>query len=351
MKKKKIFIILILLILLILGVFIIFLISKNVSKMQKEIKKETVKENSPKPKPKEERENKKEEKPLSKPEESLSKEKPIPKENKVNTVNLNNYHGKAYMIIDRKYDKVLLKRNEHMQISPASLTKLYLIAYVNTFCSLDEEVLVTREVLNTVKKGSSLAYLKLKKYSVRNLYEALLLPSGNDAAYVLATYAGSKLNKEAKTVAEKKAALLRGLNEYLKANHYNDTVIYDPSGFDLNTKTSAYDLKKISDHLLKIDLFRYLTSQDDYRATLPDGTFQYWKTANEFIDKKSKHYHPNVSGTKTGSIKGAYNIVTLYNKYHKEFLVISLGSSSEDTRYVDTRVLLSIIDNHKELAK
>lgn len=348
MNKKKI---LIILILLIIGVFIIFLISKNVSKIKKDIKEETVKETSSKPKPKEEREKKKDEKPLSKPEESPSKEKPIPKEKKVNMVNLNNYHGKAYMVIDRKYDKVLLKRNEHMKISPASLTKLYLIDYVNTFCSLDEEVLVTREVLNTVKKESSLAYLKLKKYSVRNLYEALLLPSGNDAAYVLAVYAGSKLDKNAKTVGEKKAALLKGLNKYLKANNYNDTVIYDPSGYDRNTKTSAYDLKRLTDKLLKIDWFRYLTKQDTYRATLPDGTYHYFKTANEFIDKKSKHYHPNVSGTKTGSIGGAYNIVALYNKYHKEFLVISLGSSGEDARYVDTRVLLNIIDNNKSYAK
>lgn len=324
MKKKKIFIVVIL---FVISFIVFFLMTRNISKIKhNKIKQDTKK--------------------------VIDKEKkPVKEEPLTNLEVLTNYKGKAYLVVDRKKDKIILKHNEHMQISPASLTKLYLIDYVNTFCSLDEEVLVTREVLKTVKKGSSLAYLRLKKYSVRNLYEALLLPSGNDAAYVLAVYAGSKLDKNAKTVKEKMDALLKGLNEYLKENHYDDTVIYDPSGFDYSTMTSASDLKKLTDKLLKIDWFRYLTSQDTYRATLPDGTYHYFKTANEFIDKKSKHYHPNVLGTKTGSIRGAFNIVTLYNKYNKEFLVISLGSSSEDARYVDTRVLLSIIDNNKSLEK
>lgn len=324
MKKKKI---LIVVILFMISVLVIVLMLCNISKIKQNKIKQHTKNVIDK------------------------KKKQVKEEPLTNLEVLTNYKGQAYLIVDRKKDKIILKHNEHMQISPASLTKLYLIDYVNTFCSLDEEVLVTREVLNTVKKGSSLAYLRLKKYSIRNLYEALLLPSGNDAAYVLAVYAGSKLDKNAKTVKEKMDALLKGLNIYLKENHYDETVIYNPSGFDYSTKTSASDLKKLTDKLLKIDWFRYLTRQDTYRATLPDGTYHNFKTANEFLDKKSKHYHPNVSGTKTGSIRGAFNIVTLYNKYNKEFLVISLGSSGEDSRYVDTRVLLSIIDNNKSLAK
>lgn len=38
-----------------------------------------------------------------------------------------------------------------------------------------------------------------KSYSIQNIFAAMLVPSGNAAAYVLADYLGGKLNRAAKT--------------------------------------------------------------------------------------------------------------------------------------------------------
>lgn len=185
---------------------------------------------------------------------------------------------------------------------PASLAKLYVIDYATTLCERDEQVVADESALAMVKPNSSVADIEVNaSYSVEDIYAAMLVPSGNDAAYVLADYLGGKLNPEAGTAEQRVQVFLAGLKSYLAEQGYANTVINDPSGYDYDSTTTVLELEKVSSKLLTYQWFRDIVSQYTYTVTLADGRSQVWMNTNVFLDPQSEFYNPNVVGIKTGS--------------------------------------------------
>ena len=178
----------------------------------------------------------------------------------------------------------------------------------------------------------------------------MLVPSGNDAAYVVADYCGGLLDPQASTAGERVNAFMTGLNQHITEIGCTDTVLYDPSGFDLDARTTVLDLKTVVDRLLENSWFRDIVCQSSYTAILPDGSTQIWKNTNTFLDPESEYYNENVIGIKTGSLSDDYNLVVLYRQHGKEFLICSLGSSTTSSRYDDVSVILKTIDESNYLS-
>lgn len=172
----------------------------------------------------------------------------------------------------------------------------------------------------------------------------MLVPSGNDASYVLADYCDGILSPEMKTSKERIDIFMKNLNTYMQNHGYQDTVLYDPSGFDTEAKTTVTDLTTVVKKLLEKQWFREIVSQTSYTATLPDGTTHTWRNTNTFLDPSSEYYNENVIGVKTGSLSDDYNLVVLYKKHDKEFLICSPGSQSDSSRYDDVNYILKTID-------
>ena len=84
------------------------------------------------------------------------------------------------------------------------------------------------------------------------------------------------------------------LNNYLQNQGYENTILYDPSGYDVNALTTVSDLKSVSTHLLEKQWFRDIVSKSNYTATLPDGSTQTWRNTNTFLDQTSEYYNENV---------------------------------------------------------
>ena len=124
----------------------------------------------------------------------------------------------------------------------------------------------------------------------------MLVPSGNDAAYVVADYCGSILSPQAKNSQERINVFMEHLNNYLQNQGYENTILYDPSGYDVNALTTVSDLKSVSTHLLEKQWFRDIVSKSNYTATLPDGSTQTWRNTNTFLDQTSEYYNENVKG-------------------------------------------------------
>lgn len=254
------------------------------------------------------------------------------------------YNAKSLILVDLSNDENFIYKKAEEQQLPASLAKLYVIEYASTFTNLDDIVSVKKEALALTKQGSSTANIKEKKYNIENLFAAMLVPSGNDAAYVLADYCGGILSPNAKTSKERVEIFMQKLNEYLQEQKYKDTVLYDPSGFDTEARTTVLDLKKVVKKLLAYPWFREIVSQTSYTATLPDGSKQTWKNTNTFLDSTSEYYNENIIGVKTGSLSDDYNLIVLYKMHGKEFLICSLGSQSDSSRYDDVNYILKTID-------
>ena len=236
----------------------------------------------------------------------------------------NAYNAKSLILVDLSNDEVFISKRENEQQLPASLAKLFVIKYAVTLADLDSIVSANYEAISLTKSGSSVANIKTKEYYLQNLFAAMLVPSGNDAAYVVADYCGGLLSPQAKNSQERINAFMEHLNDYLQEQGYDDTVLYDPSGFDTEARTTALDLKKVVESLLEYQWFRDIVSKSSYKATLPDESTQMWKNTNAFLDSTSDYYNGNVKGVKTGSLSDDYNLVVLYQQHGKEFLICSL---------------------------
>lgn len=254
------------------------------------------------------------------------------------------YNAKSLILVDCSNDEIFVSKKENEPQIPASLAKLFVIEYAATLADLDSIVFADYGAISLTKPGSSVAHIKEKEYFLHNLFAAMLVPSGNDAAYVVADYCGGILSPEAESNQERVGIFMENLNLYLQQQGYSETILYDPSGFDMEARTTALDLKAVVYRLLEYSWFREIVSQNTYTATLPDSSIQMWQNTNTFLDPTSEYYNENVCGVKTGSLSDDYNLIVLYQQHGKEFLICSLGSQSDSSRYDDVNFILKTID-------
>ena len=261
------------------------------------------------------------------------------------------YNAKSLILVDRSNNDFFISKKENEPQLPASLAKLFVIEYAATIADLDSIVPASYEAISLTKPGSSVAGIGEKDYFLHNLFAAMLVPSGNDAAYVVADYCGGILSPQTVSGQERINIFMDSLNAHLQEEGYTNTVLYDPSGYDMDARTTVLDLNSVVNRLLEFQWFRDIISQSSYTATLPDGSTQSWKNTNTFLDPTSDYYNENVIGVKTGSLSDDYNLVVLYQKYGKEFLICSLGSQSDSSRYDDVSNILKTIDESDYLKK
>ena len=260
------------------------------------------------------------------------------------------YNAKSLIMVDLSNDENFISKKAEEKQLPASLAKLYVIEYATTLADLNNIVYASPDAIALTKPGSSIANIQEQNYYLQNLYAAMLVPSGNDAAYVVADYCGGILSPESTTPQDRIAIFIDNLNIYLQQEGCKDTILFDPSGFDADARTTVSDLKLIVDKLLENEWFRKIVSQYYYTATLPDGSTQSWESTNTFLNPTSQYYNENVIGIETGSLFDDYNLVVLYQQHGKEFLICSLGSQSDSSRYDDVKYILKTIDESNYLA-
>ena len=261
------------------------------------------------------------------------------------------YNAKSLILVDRSNNDFFISKKENEQQLPASLAKLFVIEYAATIADLDSIVPASYEAISLTKPGSSVAGIEAKDYFLHNLFAAMLVPSGNDAAYVVADYCGGILSPQTAAVQDRINIFMDSLNVHLQEKGYTNTVLYDPSGYDMDALTTVLDLNSVVNQLLEFQWFRDIISQSSYTATLPDGSTQSWKNTNTFLDPTSDYYNENVIGVKTGSLSDDYNLVVLYQQHGKEFLICSLGSKSNSSRYDDVNYIIKTIDESDYLSR
>ena len=140
------------------------------------------------------------------------------------------YNAKSLILVDRSNNEIFISKKENEQQLPASLAKLFVIEYAATIADLDSIVPVSDEAISMTNPGSSVADIEVKDYFLHNLFAAMLVPSGNDAAYVVADYCGGILSPQAARGQERVNVFMDNLNIHLQEEGYSNTILYDPSG-------------------------------------------------------------------------------------------------------------------------
>ena len=209
---------------------------------------------------------------------------------------------------------------------PASTTKImtYIITVENvknlknTFVTIKEKTLKLLE-----GTGSSVAGLEAdEKLSVYQLLNCLMIPSGNDAALVLADYIGGGSIQK----------FVGMMNEKAEELGCTGTHFSNPHGLnDPNHYTTVSDMAKITKYALKMPEFEEI-SNTSYSECL--GEDRYLITTNYMIDENrgGSYYYPYAKGIKTGSTgnDSGYCLVSTAEKNSFTYLCIAYGAKYED---------------------
>jgi serine-type D-Ala-D-Ala carboxypeptidase (penicillin-binding protein 5/6) len=189
--------------------------------------------------------------------------------------------------------------------------------------------------------GSTSGLKTGEKVSVRELLYGLMLPSGNDAAMALAEYVGPRFKPDgdsaeaARPVARFVDEMNRAASELgMKQTHYAN-----PHGLPDNSHLStASDQMLLAAKVMQSEPFRQYV-QTRQHAVRVQGASGYtrnivWKNTNKLLEISG------YSGLKTGTTDAAGACLVSVGRHSgEELIVVVLGSSSNESRYTDTRNL------------
>lgn len=257
--------------------------------------------------------------------------------------------AESAVLMDQKTGKVLFEKDSHKKMYPASITKVLtaLIALENL--KKDEIITVGREI-NLTQLDSSISGLKVgEKISGQDLIWAMMLPSGNDAAYVAAVTVARKLNGDPSlSIDNSVKSFVELMNKRAQELGAKDSHFENPDGYHVDTHYStAYDLALISQAALKNDFFRQVVKTYNYKIT-DVSTLQTavkdvpteWINKNLMLNKNSKYYYQYATGIKTGhtSLAG-YCLSAAAEKDNMALISVVLKDSAEADRWLDTKAL------------
>ena len=226
------------------------------------------------------------------------------------------------------------------KLYPASITKLF-SAWIALQILPEDAVVKAGWELGLMQPGSSSAFIALdSRLTVEMLIEGMLLPSGNDAALVLAAAVGRKLlgNKKA-TAGEAVAEFVDEMNRAAKILGFQNSHFENPDGYHAEGHYSCpADLAKIA--ALALDeptISRCMGLQKD-RVTFVSGQVHIWENTNRLINPASSYYNPSAVGMKTGYTGSAgYCLMAAFGE---EPLVVGIFGSRESVSRYESASLL-----------
>ncbi len=225
------------------------------------------------------------------------------------------FTAKSALAWDLESGSVLYSKNLDEKLPIASLTKLMTAIVVMQNANLDEVVTVDRSDQNVV--GVSVGLTIGEQLTVKDLLSAMLIPSSNDAALILANYISGS--------SDKFATLMN--DEATKLN-LTGTYFSNPVGWDTDdSHSTALDLVKIVREFLKNEELVKIASTKQMQISSVDKTLSHQLTTTN----KLLLQNPEVTGLKTGfTSKALGNLAITANHNGRQILTIVLGSTNRE---------------------
>lgn len=237
------------------------------------------------------------------------------------------------IVYDETHDLVLYAKNVNTPCAPASITKVLTAIVACEKVPLDTVFTVGSEI-DLVAGAASRAFItKGSRYTLSTLLEALLIPSGCDAAYTIAVnVARTASGNKGLTDRQALQLFVRYMNQAAQDMGATDSQFRCPDGFPTSGHyTTARDLLTIARKARTIPTLRTIMS----RSTSSNGR---WSGTNALIKSYSGYYYKGATGMKTGTSDEAGNcVMASATKGGISLIVIVMGSAY---RYEDAVVLL-----------
>ncbi len=256
---------------------------------------------------------------------------------------LPNINASGFVLCNSESGEILDTKNPDLKLYPASLTKVMTaLLTVELSKDIDKEVAtVSEEAINLLAgTRSSVANIQPgEEYSLRELLYLLMLPSGNDAANVLAEYFSGSNEEFAKE-----------MNKKAKELGMENSNFVNPHGLhDENHYTTARDMAILSVAYLKHPVLKEVCSATEYTSTRTDTQpARKVETTNLFKRPESPYYYPTAYGLKTGNTNEAGRcLISAAENEEIGFVCVMLNcptmrteNGSIRTEYIDSKAVL-----------
>jgi serine-type D-Ala-D-Ala carboxypeptidase (penicillin-binding protein 5/6) len=242
---------------------------------------------------------------------------------------------KAGALANAATGQILWSQDLNTERPIGSIVKVMTALVVLRAGNLNQTITVPKSVVAYLKKQdqpSTAGLIPGDKLTARELLEALLLPSGCDAAYTLAQAYGPGLD-----------AFIAEMNAEAHQMGLSDTYFSNFDGLPWPSEHSTWstpaDLLTLGRHAMRYGVFRDIVGQTSYSLPAGDGHHAYkWQNTNPLIGK-----YAGAIGIKTGDTKAAGNCL-LFEAVRNGLTLIGVtlgtpGDDISDTGPVATKVL------------
>ncbi len=250
------------------------------------------------------------------------------------------------ILLDVDSNKVLYEKNSKNLMYPASTTKLLTAILVVEHCSdLSQKVNISYYAVNSVPYTYSTANIQPgEQFSIKDLLNALLIESANEAAYALAEYVSNEgnnyLTDESQTTRllfeSSMASFSTMMNEKAKQLGCNNTNFVNPNGIhNENHYSTAYDLMLIGKYAYSNSIIRAICQKTQFslpNTNIYNGEIRTFKTTNALLRIDKPGFYAYANGLKTGYTDAAQScIIASANKGDRNLIAVILHSpESED---------------------
>lgn len=252
------------------------------------------------------------------------------------------------ILIEANTGKILYEKNSNDVRFPASTTKIMTAILTVENCNLADVATVSHNAVYSIPYDYTHASLKEgEELTIEQLLYALMIPSANDAAIVLAEHISGSVEEFAKL-----------MNKRAEELGCKNTHFVNPNGIHSKDHTStSYDLALMGKFAMQNSIIRKIVSTTQF--TLP-ATNKYSKTdrifnnSNDLLNTYSRYYYEGTTGVKTGYTGEAGNcIIASAKKNDFEVILVVLGGESTNTglsqRYLDCKTLFDYAFNNYSL--
>ena len=246
-------------------------------------------------------------------------------------------NSKVVEIYDLNDKKVLYEVNSNEVVSIASLTKIATtITAIESIENLDEEVIITNDILRTVSWEASKAGLRAgDKLTYRDLLYASILPSGADATHALAILTSGDIG-----------SFVNKMNDLASRIGLEHTHFVNVTGLDdKDHYSTADDVRKLLEYSLANPTFKEIFTTKMYEMTngkLVKSTLYKYDATDEVLEK--------ITGSKTGFTQNAgYCLSSLTTINGHEMIILVLNAQIGGPVFnnvVDTMTLINFLNNN-----
>lgn len=252
--------------------------------------------------------------------------------------------AKHILVYDNTADTILYSKTlEGGKLYPASITKLF-SCYVALQYLQPDELLTAGSELELVQEGSSMAYIyKKQQVTVEMAVEGMMLPSGNDAAMILAAAAGRRIAGDESLAPEAAVAeFVDEMNRQAESLGFEQSHFASPDGYHMGAHyTCVNDMARIAKLALENKTLRKYMGLFEDSVIYASGQSNHWENTNLFLDPEDGFYHPAAIGMKTGRTRQAgYCLMSAFRVGKRTLVIGMFGYDDEYARFRDTLKIL-----------